>query len=436
MRYPLKLDRRLTVNWWVLSALALFGISVAPAPAQIYVGSAFTHNVGKYDTASGVAINANFITGIGSADGLLLSGNTLFIADDGNQVVSEYDATTGLAINPNFISGIGGGGPLTVAGDKLFVTSTDVGEYNATTGAPINPNFLGITANIYGLALSMDNSALFVATAGGTIGKYNANTGAAINPSFLTIDGAWGLGVRGNILYVVNFSRGKISKYDAVTGSPIDSSFITGLLHPTNLAFRGNNLFVVSSGDNSTGNVGYVSKYDANTGDLIKAKLISGITLPVSIVVTPPGTPTPSPTANPTPTPSPTPTASPTATPDVTPTPTPDVTPTPTPAESPTPSPTVSPTPSPLPKTATPVILPIPGAYTKSVAVKITCATKGATIYYAIDLGVPTTSSPVYPKGKRKRVKIVGQGFHTIDAMAIAPGYDQSAIAETTYRIK
>ena len=427
MRHRCNLNSNTTRNWFApffFTVAVLCGIGINSAPAQIFVGSGFTGTVGKYDTATGAAINENFITGLGSVEGLLISGNTLFTANA--SIVGAYDTTTGAAINSNFVTSVTAADSLALASNNLFVGYGGVGVFDATTGAAINPNLIPIAQNVTGVALSMDSSALFIVTSGGTIGKYNATTGAAINPNFLTIDGAWGLGVRGNILYVVNFSKGKIGKYDATTASPIDSSFITGLVNPTNVAFRGTNLFVTSSGDNSTGHIGYVSKYNVNTGELIKSNFIANLSFPIALAVVPATTATPAPTPIPTATPSPTPTA------------TPDVTPTPTPTESPTPtpSPTVSPTPSPLPKTATPVILPIPGAYTKSVKVKITCATKGATIYYAVDLGVPTTSSPVYPKGKRSRVKIVGQGFHTIDAMALAPGFDQSDVAATTYRIK
>ncbi|HTD55287.1 MAG TPA: chitobiase/beta-hexosaminidase C-terminal domain-containing protein, partial [Silvibacterium sp.] len=68
--------------------------------------------------------------------------------------------------------------------------------------------------------------------------------------------------------------------------------------------------------------------------------------------------------------------------------------------------------------------------YTNS-AVTITDATPGATIYYTINRGTPTTSSTVY----RKPIALNSPGTFTIQAIAVASGYGLSAVASATYTI-
>ena len=94
------------------------------------------------NTTTGAAINPDFITGLDTPTGLALSGNNLFVANEGNGTVGEYNATTGAAINPDFISG---SLPTSTDSRCRAITSSwgaarrTVGEYNANTGAAINP---------------------------------------------------------------------------------------------------------------------------------------------------------------------------------------------------------------------------------------------------------------------------------------------------------
>ena len=90
--------------------------------------------------------------------------------------------------------------------------------------------------------------------------------------------------------------------------------------------------------------------------------------------------------------------------------------------------------------TATPTISPNGGTFTKSVRVKLLSATPGATIYYTTDGSDPTTSSTVYPmvtgKKKKKGFVITGRGSHTVKAMAVAPGFINSATAFASFTIR
>jgi hypothetical protein len=82
-----------------------------------------------------------------------------------------------------------------------------------------------------------------------------------------------------------------------------------------------------------------------------------------------------------------------------------------------------------LPPTATPKISPAAGTYTGTQSVTISDATSGATIYYTVNGIAPTTSSTKYTTA------ISVTSSETIEAIAIASGYTESAVASSAYTI-
>src|SRR5579863_5909704 len=82
-----------------------------------------------------------------------------------------------------------------------------------------------------------------------------------------------------------------------------------------------------------------------------------------------------------------------------------------------------------LPATATPVLSPAPGIYTTTKKVRITDATAGATIYYALHGATPTTKSAKYT-GPIKVESTV-----TVLAIAVAAAHANSAVAGGRYTI-
>ncbi len=83
-----------------------------------------------------------------------------------------------------------------------------------------------------------------------------------------------------------------------------------------------------------------------------------------------------------------------------------------------------------LPKINIPLFNPAPGAYTSPQVVKITCATKGATIHYTTDGSEPTTSSTKYAGA------IAVNSSMTIKACAFKAGTIPSLRAEAKYLVK
>ncbi|HEX4321831.1 MAG TPA: chitobiase/beta-hexosaminidase C-terminal domain-containing protein, partial [Acidobacteriaceae bacterium] len=82
-----------------------------------------------------------------------------------------------------------------------------------------------------------------------------------------------------------------------------------------------------------------------------------------------------------------------------------------------------------LPLAATPTFSPAAGTYTTAQSVSITDTTPGATIYYTTNGTTPTAASTVYSTA------IPVSSTETIQAIAIATGYTNSAVASATYNI-
>jgi N-acetylneuraminic acid mutarotase len=79
---------------------------------------------------------------------------------------------------------------------------------------------------------------------------------------------------------------------------------------------------------------------------------------------------------------------------------------------------------------ATPVISPESGTYTSAQTITISDATANAAIYYTTDGTTPTTASTEYTTA------ITVSATETIEAIAVAPGFSNSAVASATYTIK
>ena len=82
-----------------------------------------------------------------------------------------------------------------------------------------------------------------------------------------------------------------------------------------------------------------------------------------------------------------------------------------------------------LPQAVSPTLSPPGGTYTAVESVTISDTTPGATIYYTTDGTTPTTSSTVYSGA------ITVSATETIEAIAVASGYANSAVASAEYTI-
>ena len=83
----------------------------------------------------------------------------------------------------------------------------------------------------------------------------------------------------------------------------------------------------------------------------------------------------------------------------------------------------------PLPSATSPIFAPAGGTYTSAQSVTLSDATSGATIYYTIDGSQPSTASTKYSTA------ISVAATTTVNALAVASGYSNSAVASATYTI-
>jgi hypothetical protein len=82
------------------------------------------------------------------------------------------------------------------------------------------------------------------------------------------------------------------------------------------------------------------------------------------------------------------------------------------------------------PTAATPGISPNGGSLTGAQTVALSCATPGSTMYYTLDGSTPTTSSTLYAGPFAVGVSL------TVKAIAVAGGYQPSAVASAAFTIK
>lgn len=82
-----------------------------------------------------------------------------------------------------------------------------------------------------------------------------------------------------------------------------------------------------------------------------------------------------------------------------------------------------------LPAAATPTFSPAPGSYSTAQSVSIADTTSGAAIYYTTNGTTPTTSSTLFSASSPIAVTTTT----TIEAIAVASGFSQSAVATGTY---
>lgn len=82
-----------------------------------------------------------------------------------------------------------------------------------------------------------------------------------------------------------------------------------------------------------------------------------------------------------------------------------------------------------LPQVATPTFSPVGGTYTSAQSVTISDTTTGAAIYYTTDGSTPTTNSSPYQGA------VSVSASQTINAIAVAAGYAQSAMGTANYTI-
>ncbi|WP_428305980.1 SMP-30/gluconolactonase/LRE family protein [Lacipirellula sp.] len=246
-----------------VAALASLNILAAASQAQqqLLVADRLSNSVFRY-SASGTLLGTVLTDNVNllGPSGITLSPDQtkLFVTSTGNNVVVQYDysVATGLATNGSVFADAADGlsFPSSVKysqdGSKVYVSNlggTGVAQFNlngTSAGAPINGLIGGGTYfQFSGLEYAPNGELLvgafqnFPAGNAGAVAKSNVPiTGLSeFIPGSASLNGASGLLVRGNDLYVTGMFAGTIGRYNVLTGA-VDPSFgVSGLAFPQGL---------------------------------------------------------------------------------------------------------------------------------------------------------------------------------------------------------
>jgi hypothetical protein len=152
----------------LVSGLNASPLSIAVSGNSLYVDNfnpGGSGSISVYNATTGASMNNALVSGLGLPSSIAISGNNLYVGNDESGVtgvgsIGEYNATTGAAIHNTLVS-VPGFGPsqqlslaIAVSGNDLYVAnqgSGTIGEYDATTGAPIGSGTL-----VSGLNTSLD----------------------------------------------------------------------------------------------------------------------------------------------------------------------------------------------------------------------------------------------------------------------------------------
>ncbi|MBL9118010.1 MAG: hypothetical protein JNJ83_23580 [Verrucomicrobiaceae bacterium] len=269
----------------LIAAMGMFSSSIADAATMFvanYGDTLGSGSVGTYDSVTGAAINASFITGLNDPGAVQAGNGAVYVLSYNDNKISSYNATTGATLNASLVSGLDSPFDMAISGNDLYVLENGnselrIGRYNATTGAALSSSLItGISAETYvitvagGKVYAADNLA-------GTVKIFNATTGALMNTA--NVGGTpFDIDVDSGKLYVLDDVSKAISVYNADTGALETSNLITSMGDPYDFTVSSGLLYLTDY------NGGTVAIYNAVTGALQPGS-VSGLTAPVGVAI-------------------------------------------------------------------------------------------------------------------------------------------------------
>jgi hypothetical protein len=185
--------------------------------------------------------------------GMALSGTNYYVANYREGSITEggnlFYINSPVAKAPYALAAGAVGGPVA---NVLYVTNnvqnsngnfyiSTYSTANSANGVLLNPYFIEkATAGLYGLALSKDNTILYVSVFSGSapgVYAYNATKGTPIEGSFVPVNEPWGIaigGIGGNTLYVASYQDSAIYEFN-LTKTPPQLSGSIKVSAPTNI---------------------------------------------------------------------------------------------------------------------------------------------------------------------------------------------------------
>lgn len=221
-------------------------LGIAASGGAVFVANNGNNTVGKY-TSSGQVVDASFISGLNYPTQLLAAGDYLYVMNSdmnsSNNKIGKYDTATGVAVNSSFIT-LTNSIPIAMAlsGTTLYVLAESgrpgthgansfVVSYSATDGtfvADIIPTLTSFPTPPQGLAISGSSLYLSYIINGGYVSEYTT-AGSLLQEKLIdNLDGPKQLAVSGSSLYVLQGSGQRLGEY-SLSGSTINASLLTGL---------------------------------------------------------------------------------------------------------------------------------------------------------------------------------------------------------------
>ncbi len=257
------------------------GSVIHPTDGYLYVASADTDEIRRYDAVTGAFVDIFVSAGDGGLDqpeGLAIGpdGN-LYVASRATDQVLRYDGATGVFIDVVFANPLPipwqptglafGPDPTGDTVPELYVSGfswNNVVEIDVTTGGYLRelvPSGRGGLTGPVGLSFEADGSLYVASSNDDSILRYNADSGAFIDDLVVTALGGldqpqyfvFGPDANGDgdeELYVTSFGTNNVLRYNARTGAFIDDFVYAGnggMGGPTSLAFHSDGSLLVAS---------------------------------------------------------------------------------------------------------------------------------------------------------------------------------------------
>ena len=274
----------------LLTGLCVAAAIAVPVHADMFVASLGLNRIEQY-SLSGSLLNANFITGLSSPNGLVLAGGDLYVVNQAANTVGKY-TTAGTPVNASLITGLDFPYGIAVSGTDLYVVSLGsspnsgtVGKYT-TAGATVNASLIAGLNKPWGIAVS-GGSLYVVIGDNGTAPRIATYTtaGVLVNPSLIAYPAGTPVEevvVSGPDLFVIiNGSPGRVEKY-TTSGTLVNGSLITGLHALGRMVVAGTDLYLTAQG--TSPGVATVGNY-TTAGGIVNASLVGGLNSAYGIAV-------------------------------------------------------------------------------------------------------------------------------------------------------
>ena len=183
--------------------------------------------------------------GLAQPTGLAISGNSLFIGEEGSNKISKIDISLAVPVKTDVVTGVASPDGLAISGTTLYIAEYDGGKISKIDISSPTPILTTvITGVMEPTGIAINGNDLYIAEYdAGKISKLDLTT-LVITDFIDNLSGPTGLAISNNILYFSDFDDNFISKVDLTANVPVISQVISGLDEPAFLSVAGSELYI------------------------------------------------------------------------------------------------------------------------------------------------------------------------------------------------